>query len=133
MTVVRLPVVEPASRQEAAIVAAFEPSGATSLAAGIPDDMDWETTGIICVHLGRRGDGGWGLAIQSASLIDGELRILARETRPSPAVDLPGPTYPADCATIDRIALPPGPLAVRADDTISDEFIVAGQLEVPQR
>lgn len=131
IAVARLPTAEPAEREEAAIAIAFDPSAATDLAQGLPTDLDWEATAILCVYLGRRADGGWGLAIQSASLVDGELRILARETRPAPGVDRPGPSFPADCATIDRAALPTGPLPVRADDTISDEFIVSAELEVP--
>lgn len=131
VTVVRLPGAEPAEREEAAIAFAFQPSAADALAQGLPADLNWDATAVLCVYLGRRAEGGWGLAIQSANLVDGELRILARETRPAPGVDRPGPTYPADCATIDRAPLPPGPLSVRADDTISDEFIVSAELEVP--
>jgi hypothetical protein len=40
-------------------------------------------------------------------------------------------TYPAGCGVLNRDALPPGELAVRADDTISAEFIVAGDVLVP--
>jgi len=131
--VVRLPLAEPAERVEAAIAIAFDPSAASDLAQDLPDDLDWGATGLVCVYLGRRVEGGWGLTIQSASLVGGELRILARETRPTPGVDRPGPTYPADCATIARAVLPTGPLPARADDTISDEFIVSSELQVPAR
>jgi hypothetical protein len=131
VTVVRLPMAEPAEREDAAIAIAFDPSAAEDLAQGLPAELDWGATAVVCVYLGRRAEGGWGLAIQSANLVDGELRILARETRPAPGVDRPGPAYPADCATIDRAALPPGPLPARADDTVSDEFIVSAELEVP--
>ncbi len=110
---------------------AFDPGAAESLAGALPADLDWATTGVICVYLGRRAEGGWGLAIQSARLADGELLILARETRPVAGVDRPGPTFPADCATIDRAALPVGTLPAQAHDTVSDEFIVAGELVVP--
>jgi hypothetical protein len=133
VTLVRLPTAEPAEREDAAIAIAFDPSAADDLAQGLPADLDWGATAVVCVYLGRRTEGGWGLAIQSASMVDGELRILARETRPAPGVDRPGPTYPADCATIDRAALPAGTLPARADDTVSDEFIVSGELEVPAR
>jgi hypothetical protein len=131
VTVVRLPLAEAAEREEAAIAFAFDPSAANDLAAGLPADLDWDATAVVCVYLGRRAEGGWGLAIQSATLVGGELRILARETRPAAGVDRPGPTYPADCATIDRAALPIGPLSIRADDTVSDEFIVSAEVEVP--
>lgn len=129
--VVRLPDAVPAEQATAAIQAAFDPDSAAALASELPDDLDWASTGIICVSLGRREDGGWSLAIQSASLVDGELRVRARETRPVPGVDRPGPSFAADCATIDRTALPAGTLPTRADDTVTDEFIVAGDLEVP--
>lgn len=131
ISVVRLPLAEPAEREESAIAFAFDPSAAGDLATGLPADLDWAATAVVCIFLGRRAEGGWGLAIQSATLVGGELRILARETRPAAGVDRPGLTYPADCATIDRAALPIGPLSVRADDTVSDEFIVSAEVEVP--
>ena len=40
-------------------------------------------------------------------------------------------TYPGGCGVVNRDALPAGDLAVRADDTISDEFIVGGDVTVP--
>lgn len=131
VTVARLPGAQPVEREAAAILAAFDPESANVLATALPSDLDWSTTGVICVYLGRRTDGGWGLAIQGASLVDGELQVRARETRPVAGVDQPGTTFPADCATIDRLALPTGTLPARADDTVSDEFIVAGDLVVP--
>ena len=131
MTVVRLPQAQPVDRPDAGLDAAFDPVAAGALASGLPTDLDWASTGVLCVYLGQRAEGGWGLAIQSASLVDGEIRILARETRPVPGVTRPGPEFPADCATIDRRALPVGILPARADDTISDEFIVDGVIEVP--
>lgn len=131
VTIIRLPLAEPAQREEAAIAFAFDPSAAGDLATGLPADLEWDANTVVCVYLGRRAEGGWGLAIQSATLVGGELRILARERRPAAGVDRPGPTYPADCATIDRAALPSGPLSVRADDTVSDESIVSDEVEVP--
>ena len=62
--------------------------------------------------------------------MDGELRILARETRPRGTVNQVV-TYPAGCGVVNRDALPAGDLAVRADDTISEEFIVGGDVTVP--
>jgi len=92
--------------------------------------VDFETEALVCVYLGERPTEGWGLDLQTASLVDGELRILARETRPRGTVNQVV-TYPGDCGVVNRNALPPGELAVRADDTISDEFIVAGDVTVP--
>ena len=131
VSVVRLPDAEPAEREAAAIEAAFDPVAAESLAGALPADVNWATTGVICVYLGRRAEGGWGLAIQSARLADGVLLVRARETRPATGVDRAGPTFPADCATIDRATLPGGALPAQAHDTVSDEFIVAGELVVP--
>lgn len=128
---VRLPDAEPAEREVAAIEAAFDSRSGEALASALPADLDWSTTGVVCVYLGRRAEGGWRLAIQSASLADGELQVLARETQPVAGVDRPGPTFPADCATVDRAALPVGTLTARATDTVSDEFIVAGELVIP--
>ena len=68
------------------------------------------------------------------SISAGELRILAREGRPRAGDGTTQAfTYPADCAVVDRTQLPIGSLAVRADDTISDEFIVDATIEVPSR
>ncbi len=131
VSVVRLPEAQPAERETAAVEVAFDPGAAESLASALPADLDWAATGVICVYLGRRAEGGWGLAIQRARLADGKLDVLARETRPVAGVDRPGPTFPADCATIDRAALPVGTLPAQAHDTVSDEFIVAGELVVP--
>ena len=122
--------VEPAERQEAAIAMAFDADEAAPLVTAVPDDLDFGTDALICVYLGERPTEGWGLDLQTASLVDGELRILARETRPRGTVNQVV-THPADCGVVNRAALPPGQLAVRADDTISDEFIVAGEVTVP--
>jgi hypothetical protein len=123
--------VEPVERAEAAIAMAFDADAAAALVADVPDDVDFGTDALVCVYLGERPTAGWGLDLQTASLLEGgELRILARETRPRGTVQQVV-TYPADCGTLNREALPPGELAVRADDTISDEFIVAGEVTVP--
>lgn len=121
----------PARHEEAAIAVAFDEASAAELLSPLPADLDLGTDALLCVYLGQRPTGGWGLALQSATLRDGELRILARETRPRGNVTQ-ALTYPADCASIPRAALPAGELAVRADDTISDEFIVDGRIEVPR-
>jgi hypothetical protein len=122
--------VEPVERAEAAIAMAFDADAAAALVVDVPDDVDFGTDALVCVYLGERPTAGWGLDLQTASLVDGELRILARETRPRGTVQQVI-TYPADCGVVNREALPPGKLAVRADDTISDEFIVAGEVTVP--
>ena len=62
----------------------------------MPDDLDFGTDALVCVYLGERPTAGWGLDLQTASLVDGELRILARETRPRGTVNQVV-TYPADC------------------------------------
>ena len=120
----------PARHDDAAIAIAFDEAAAAELISPLPADLDLGTDALLCVYLGQRPTGGWGLALQSATLRDGELRIAARETRPRGNVTQ-ALTYPADCASVPRAALPAGELAVRADDTISDEFIVDGRIEVP--
>ena len=122
--------VEPVERKEAAIAIAFDRDDAAALATEVPDDLDFESEALVCVYLGERPTEGWGLDLETASLVDGEIRILARETRPRGTVNQVV-TYPADCGVVNRDALPPGQLAVRADDTISEEFIVAGEVTVP--
>ncbi|MEO8510592.1 MAG: protease complex subunit PrcB family protein [Chloroflexota bacterium] len=121
----------PARRTDAAIAVAFDEASAAELISPLPAELDLATDALLCVYLGERPTGGWGLALQSAALRDGELRILARETRPRGNVTQ-AVTYPGDCASVPRAALPAGELAVRADDTISDEFIVDGRIEVPR-
>ena len=109
---------------------AFDAEEAAALVLEVPEDLDFGTDALVCVYLGERPTAGWGLDLQTASLIDGELRILARETRPRGTVN-EVVTYPGDCGVLNRDALPAGELAVRADDTISDEFIVGGDVTVP--
>ena len=120
----------PARMEEATIRIAFDDAAAAELISPVPAGLDFATDALLCVFLGERPTGGWGLDLQSASLVDGELRILGRETRPRDNATQ-ALTYPGDCAALPRAALPPGELAVRADDTNSDEFIVAGRIEVP--
>jgi len=122
--------VEPVEREQAAIAMAFDAEEAGALVVSVPDELDFGTDALVCVYLGERPTSGWGLDLQTASLVNGELRILARETRPRGSVD-EVVTYPGDCAVVNRNALPAGDLAVRADDTISDEFIVGGDATVP--
>ena len=123
--------VSPAERAEAGIAAAFHPAQAQDLVAEVPVDIDFGRHALVCVYLGERPTTGWGLDLQSASVLDGELRIRARETRPPASGARPRISYPAGCGLLERAALPEGELAVRADDTISEEFIVDGTLSVP--
>jgi len=123
--------VSPAERAEAGIAAAFHPAQAEDLVAEVPGDVDFGRHALVCVYLGERPTTGWGLDLQSASILDGELRIRARETRPRGGGGFAQLTYPAGCGLLERAALPEGELAVRADDTISEEFIVDGTLSVP--
>jgi hypothetical protein len=109
---------------------AFDAEEAAALVVQVPDNLDFGTDALVCIYLGERPTAGRGLDLQTASLVDGELRILARETRPRGSGD-EMPTYPGDCGVVNRDALPAGKLAVRADDTISDEFIVGGDVTVP--
>jgi len=120
----------PAIRSEAAIGLAFDAASAASLVDPVPTAIDFGADALVCVYLGARPTTGWGLALQSASLKNGVLEIRARETRPGGGAR-DEITYPADCGLLSRGALPPGPLAVRADDTISEEFITDGQVTVP--
>jgi hypothetical protein len=120
--------VTPAQRAEAGIAAAFDAAEAADLVDSVPADLDLARDALICVYLGARPSGTWSLTLQSASIVDGELRIVAREKASN------GPsavTYPADCAVLNREALPAGTLPVRADDTTTDEFITDGTLSVP--
>jgi hypothetical protein len=120
----------PARHEEAAIEIAFDAAHAAELISPVPTEIDFATDALLCVYLGERPTGGWDLALQSATLTDGELMIRGRETRPR-GNQTQALTYPGDCATMPRAALPEGELAVRTDDTISDEFIVDGQIAVP--
>jgi hypothetical protein len=122
--------IEPVEREDAGIAFAFDAGEAAGLVVEVPDDLDFGADALVCVYLGERPTAGWGLDLQTALLVDGEIRILARETRPRGTVDQVI-THPADCGVVNRDALPTGELAVRADDTISDEFIVAGEVTVP--
>jgi hypothetical protein len=122
--------VEPVAREQAAIAMAFDPEEAPALVTSVPDELDFSTDALVCVYLGERPTTGWGLDLQTASLVDGELHILARETRPRGTVNQVV-TYPGGCGVVNRTALPAGDLTVRADDTISDEFIVGGVVTVP--
>ena len=123
--------VEPLERPQAAIGFAFTADEAADLVAGSTDGIDFGTDALLCVYLGIRQTTGWSLDLRSVSLSGNELRISARENAPREGAPAEV-TYPADCALIDRAALPPGELAVRADDLNSDEFIVDAVVTVPE-
>lgn len=120
----------PVVRADAAIGLAFDAASAASLVDPVPATIDFGADALVCVYLGARPTTGWGLALTSASVGDGVLEIRARETRPGGGAR-DETTYPADCGLLNRLALPPGPLMVRADDTISEEFITDGEVTVP--
>lgn len=123
----------PVATEAAAIRMAFDAGAAASLVSE-PPPIDYATQAVLCVSLGERSTGGWSITIQSITIEGAEMRILAREGRPRPGEAVTQAfTYPSDCAVVDRTVLPVGELAVRADDTISDEFIVDAVIEVPAR
>lgn len=117
----------PLERPEAGIGMAFDDSGAVTMIEP-PPQIDYSQRTVLCVYLGRRA-GRWTLDLQSASLDGRTLEIAARERAPrQPSSDV---TQPAACGTISRTALPTGQLKVTAHDTVSDEFITEGSVEVP--
>ena len=120
--------VTPVARAEAGIAAGFDAAGAAELVEELPADLDLARDALICVYLGERPSGTWSLTLQSAAIVDGELRIVARERSSGGRAVA---SFPADCALLNRDALPAGTLPVRADDTTSDEFITDGTLTVP--
>jgi hypothetical protein len=117
----------PLERPEAGIGMAFDDSGAVTMIEP-PPQINYGERAVVCVYLGRR-TGRWTLDLQSANLNGRSLEIEARERPPrQPTGDV---TLPVACATISRTALPTGQLKVTAHDTVSDEFITEGSIEVP--
>jgi hypothetical protein len=123
--------VEPVERPEAAIAMAFDVETAAELVVAVPDTIDFASKALICVYLGERPTTGWRLELDSATMSDGELRIVARENTPRGDGGEPQQTFPGDCALLNRGAVPVGELRVSAHDTISDEGIVSGTVVVP--
>jgi hypothetical protein len=118
--------------REETIVAAFGADEIVELLGELPAEVDPVSEAVFCVALGERPTGGYGITIQSAALVDRELRIRARETLPPPGQPvIQVITYPVGCASLRRAALPVGELPVRADDTRSDEFITSAVIDVP--
>jgi hypothetical protein len=124
--------VEPIERPEAGIAMAFDAAAAAELVVAVPEAIDFASTALVCLYLGERPTAGWRLDLDSATLSGGELRIEARENTPRGDGGEPRQTFPADCALLNRGALPAGQLNVSAHDTLSDEFIVGGTVVVPQ-
>jgi hypothetical protein len=121
--------VEPIEVRQATLGVAFSEGDASELVAD-PGGIDFGSDALICVYLGLRPTTGWSLDLRTASLTGAVLSIAARENQPRGSAAA-RESYPADCALIDRFALPPGELTVRADDINSDEFIVDAVVEVP--
>jgi hypothetical protein len=118
----------PAPHQEAAIEAAFDRTSAAALLHPLPKSIDFAKQAVLCLHLGKR-TGKWGFGINALNLEDGALHISAAERAPR-AGDT-STSHPAQCLAVEREGLPAGDLAVTADDTVSDEFIVDGIITVP--
>ena len=117
----------PARRDEASVEAAFDSASAAGLLDPVPA-LDFDGQVVLCLYLGER-TGTWGFSVSGLTIEDGELHIASAERRPR-AGDTAA-THPTQCLAVDRGALPAGDLAVTADDTVSDEFIVGGTIKVP--
>lgn len=117
----------PATRDEASVEAAFDAASAADLLDPVPA-LDFDSQAVLCLYLGER-TGTWGFSVSGLTIEDGELHIASAERRPRGGDT--ATTHPAQCLAVDRGALPAGDLAVTADDTVSDEFIVGGTIKVP--
>jgi hypothetical protein len=120
----------PVDEREEGVAMAFEARAAAELLQEVPRDLDFGTSAVVCVFLGPRQTTGWDLDLSTVSLSDGVLTIRARESVPR-GTTRPVVTYPADCGLVPRAALPVGELTVRADDTVSGEFIADAVIDVP--
>jgi hypothetical protein len=133
VSLARLANAHPTQRADATILIGFDAASAAAMVTPAPP-IDFASQALLCLHIGERATGGWSVTIQSISLDGSGMKILAREVEPRPGTGTTQAfSYPADCAVIDRTALPVGQLAVRADDTTSDEFIVDAVVQVPAR
>jgi hypothetical protein len=121
---------EPVENHDETVAMAFDADEAARLLERVPPDLDFETGAVVCVFLGPRQTSGWSLELQTASLRDDVLTIRARETAPR-GETRDEVTYPADCGVVTRAALPVGQVTVRADDTVTGEFIADAVIEVP--
>lgn len=122
---------EPVDDRDESVAVAFDRASAGALLKDVPDNLDFATHAVVCVFLGPRQTTGWSLDLRTATLTGGELEIAARENPPR-GTTRPEVTYPADCGLLTRAALPPGELVVRADDTITGEFIADTSVVVPE-
>jgi hypothetical protein len=121
---------EPVETHEETVAVAFDRDSAAELVREVPDDVDFDRHALVCVFLGPRQTTGWSLDLRTATLSGDVLTIMAREAAPRTETE-PEVTYPADCALLTRAGLPGGELQVRADDTITGEFIADAAIEVP--
>ncbi len=123
--------VQPAERREESVALAFDREAAAALLEEVPDDLDLDAQAVVCVFLGPRQTSGWSLDLRAATLTGSTVEIAARENAPR-GNTRPEVTYPADCGLLTRAALPAGELLVRADDTITGEFIAETTVVVPE-
>jgi len=131
VSLARLTSPHPTQHVDATILIGFDAASAAAMVTSAPP-IDFASQALLCLYIGERSTGGWSVTLQSISLDGASLKILAREVEPRPGTGTTQAfTYPADCAIIDRTVLPIGQVAVRADDTTSDEFIVDAVVQVP--
>ena len=131
VSLTRLANAHPKQHVDATILIGFDAASVATLVTAAPP-IDFTSQAVLCLYIGERSTGGWSVTLQSISLDGASMKILAREVEPRPGTGTTQAfSYPADCAIIDRTVLPIGQLAVRADDTTSDEFIVDAVVQVP--
>jgi hypothetical protein len=121
----------PAPHRDESVALAFDRAAAEALLEEVPDDLDLDAQAVVCVFLGPRQTSGWSLDLRTATLTGNQLDIAARENAPR-GTTRPEVTYPADCGLLSRAALRAGELVVRADDTITGEFIAETTVVVPE-
>jgi hypothetical protein len=120
----------PVENREETVAMAFDAEAAADLVESVPPDLDFTASAMVCVFLGPRQTTGWSLDLLTVTLSGDVLTIRARESVPR-GQTRPEVTYPADCGLLTRAALPAGELTVRADDTVTGEFIADAVVEVP--
>ncbi len=120
----------PVENREETVAMAFDADAAGELLQQVPPNLDFEAAAVVCVFLGPRQTSGWSLDLLTVTLSADVLTVRARESAPR-GQTRDEVTYPADCGTVTRAALPPGRLTVRADDTVTGEFIADAVIDVP--
>ncbi len=120
----------PVENREETVAMAFDAEEAAGLVEEVPPDLDFGTSALVCVFLGPRQTTGWSLDLLTVTLSGDVLTIRARESMPR-GQTRSEVTYPADCGVVTRAALHAGQLTVRADDTVTGEFIADAVIEVP--